>query len=171
MLHVLAMMSVFAGCAFIGVRASSALRLRKDTLRAMADALHRLSMWMDYTAQPLRALARKAKTEETAAFFDAFAKYLKTDEDVPSAWKRAMEDARSNDAGFASLHEAELNILEEYAGTLGGSDRETQAKNAALAQRRLEAVLKEAEEIYASKGRMYRSVGILSGIAVAILLW
>ena len=171
MLHAIAMLSVFAGCALIGVRASSALRLRKDTLRAMADALHRLSMWMEYTAQPLRALARKAKTEETAAFFDAFAEYLKTDEDVPSAWKRAMEDARAENEGFASLHEDELAILEEYAQTLGGSDRDTQAKNAALAQQRLGAVLKEAEGLYLSKGRMYRSVGILSGIAVAILLW
>lgn len=171
MLHAIAMLSVFAGCAFIGIRASSALRLRKDTLRAMMDALHRLSMWMEYTAQPLRTLARKAKTEETAAFFDAFAKYLKIDEDVPAAWKRAMEDARAKDVGFASLQEEELSILEEYALTLGGSDRETQAKNAALAQQRLGAVLKEAESTYISKGRMYRSVGILSGIAIAILLW
>ena len=171
MLHAIAMLSVFAGCAFIGVRASSTLRLRKDTLRLMTDALHRLSLWMDYTAQPLRALARKAKTEETAAFFDAFAGYLKTDDNVPSAWKRAMDDAREQDAGFASLQAEEIAILEEYAETLGGSDRDTQARNAALVQHRLGAVLKEAESIYTSKGRMYRSVGILSGIAVAILLW
>ena len=171
MLHAIAMIAVFGGCAFIGIRASSSLRLRKDTLRAMVDALHRLSMWMEYTAQPLKALARKAKTEETEAFFEAFARALKTDEDVPAAWKRSMEQARAEDAGFASLKEEELSILDEYAQSLGASDRDTQAKNAALAQQRLNGVLREAERIYTSKGRMYRSVGILSGIAVAILLW
>ena len=171
MLHIIAMLSVFAGCAFAGIRASSNLRLRKDTMRALLDALTRLSMWMEYTAQPLKSLAKKAKTEETAVFFDAFIKALRTEADVLSAWKTAMEQARREDAGFCALHEEELAILEEYAQSLGGSDRETQGKNAALAQQRLGAVLKEAENIYKSKGRIYRSIGVLSGIAVAILLW
>ena len=91
--------------------------------------------------------------------------------DVPLAWQQAMELARSEDAGFASLEKGELDALYEYALELGRSDGKNQAKNAALLQKRLEELCEQAQAAYGSKGRMYRSVGILTGLAAAILLW
>lgn|GEM_PF-514590 len=171
MLRALAMLSIFLGCTFLGTRASNALRFRRDTLRALLDGLTRLSMWMEFTLEPLAVLAKRAASEETAVFFNEFAELLSTESSVPSAWAQAMENARRKNAGFAALGEEELLALAEYARCLGGSDKETQVKNTALLRQRLTAALGEAEAAYTSKGRMYRSVGMLCGIAVAILLW
>ena len=171
MLRILAMLTVFLGCAFAGARASAALRLRRDTLRALFDGLTRLAMWMEFTAEPLAVLAKRAATQETEAFFGRFAGLLATEDDVLSAWTLAMEGARKEHAGFAALREEELQALDEYARCLGGGDRETQRKNTELLKQRLTAALEGAEAAYTRKGRMYRSVGLLSGIAAAILLW
>lgn len=171
MLRAFAMLIVFFGCSYLGVRASSALRLRRDMLRSMQSGIGRLSMWMDYTAQPLAVLARRTKTADTEVFWEMFAKQLKENADVVTAWQQAMAHARAREPGFAALKESDLCVLEEYAQGLGGSDRKTQAKNTALLQQRLETIVQEAQDAYGSKGRMYRSVGILSGLAAAILLW
>ncbi len=165
------MLIVFFGCAYLGARASSGMRLRRDTLRAMIGCISRLSIWMEYAQEPLATLSRRAKTEETAIFWDAFAKELKSMADVPLAWQQAMELARSEDAGFASLEKGELDALYEYAQELGRSDGKNQAKNSAFLQKRLEELCEQAQAAYGSKGRMYRSVGILTGLAAAILLW
>ncbi len=171
MLRAFAMLIVFFGCAFLGSRASSGLRLRRDTLRAMIGCINRLSIWMEYAQEPLSTLARRAKSEETAIFWDTFSKKLKNAGDVELAWQQAMEYAREQDAGFAALENAELNALYEYAQGLGKSDGKSQAKNAALLQQWLEELCTQAQAAYGSKGRMYRSVGILTGLAAAILLW
>lgn len=171
MLRILAMLTVFLGCAFAGARASGTLKLRRDTLRALFDGLTRLSLWMEFTSEPLAALAERAATEDTEPFFGRFAQSLCTESDVPSAWALAMEGARKEHAGFAALGEEELTALSEYARCLGSSDIGAQAKNAALLRERLTCALEKAQAAYAAKGRMFRTLGVLTGIAAAILLW
>lgn len=171
MLRTFAMLIVFFGCAFLGSRASSGLRLRRDTLRAMIGCINRLSIWMEYAQEPLYKLARRAKSDETAIFWEAFSKKLKSAGDVELAWQQAMDHARGQDTGFAALEEEELNALYEYAQGLGKSDGKSQAKNTSLLQQRLEELCTQAQNVYGSKGRMYRSLGILTGLAAAILLW
>ncbi len=171
MLRALAMISVFLGCAYWGIRASSLLRLRRDTLSAMKSSINQLSLRMDYTAQPLALLANQTKTPETEVFWTLFAQRLEAGDDVPTAWSKAMEHSRENDAGFATLKENELRVFEEYAQGLGSSNSTLQIKNAAWLQQRLDSIMNEAHEAYSRKGRLFRSLGILTGVAAALLLW
>lgn len=170
MLRMLAVIAVFGGCALLGMRAAASLKHRQETLSAMLYGFHQLAMWMDYTAEPLTKLIRRCRRPASGVFWDAFTKALEDANHVPDAWNMAMEQARNEDRGFASLEEPELQAMAEFAEGLGNSDRTTQARNAALLQQRLAEILKEAQAIYGRKGRMYRSMGILSGIAAAILL-
>lgn len=171
MLRALAMISVFLGCTYWGIRASSLLRLRRDTLSAFKSSVNHLCSRMSYSAQPLALLAEQAKTKETEVFWSLFSKRLAIEDDVSTAWKSAMEYARENDAGFASLKIQELRIFEDYAKGLGSSDSTMQTKNGAWLQQRLDSVMSEANDAYNRKGRMFRSIGILTGVAAALLLW
>lgn len=170
MLRAVAMVAVFSGCVWLGVRASSSLKARRDILKALMASFNQLALRMEYTMEPLASLALHCKNEETELLFDAFAASLARQASTHAAWVEAMEEARWSDAKFASLEGPELQVMEEYARSLGEGGQEAHIKNAVLLQKQLASIAENAEKNYTGKGRMYRSMGILSGVAVAILL-
>lgn len=171
MFKVLILMAAFGGCTLLGFRSANNLRLRHETVQALMVSSRQLAMLMDYTAQPLDVLAQKLARGTTVRFWSLFAKALHNSDNVLNAWRTAMEQARSSDVGFAHLEQEELQILEDFAASLGTTDRKTQRSNVKLLQKRLDDVLEQTQEIYQRKGRMYRSMGVLCGLAAAILLW
>lgn len=170
MLRTLALLGIVGCCAWVGFRAEGRLKRRYDTVRAMLANISALTMCMQYTARPLSELVQECKTDKTAVFWERFAEELNRNT-VAVAWPLAMRHARERDGGFMSLQQEELAMFEEYARGLGGSDRYTQSKNAAMLEKRLDHVVSASLDTYSRKGRIYRSMGVLGGIAVAILLW
>ncbi|MDR1619238.1 MAG: stage III sporulation protein AB [Clostridiales bacterium] len=170
MLRALVVVAVFLGAVTTGALASNRLRLRQNTLKAMLASVNHISMRMEYTLEPLAALAHACKNDTTAVFFDAFAEKLKTEPNAHAAWADAMCYAKSVDPGFASLHREESKAFEEYALVLGRSGYRQQHKNASLLQEQLALIVSKAQEENLKKGRLYKSLGVLGGIAVAILL-
>lgn len=171
MLRAFVVICAFSGCALLGAKAAEGLRLRQLTLHALLHSFQLLSMRMEYAREPLASLIAYSTTADTAVFWERLRHYLKQGEKgVPAAWERAMAHARRTDPGFAALQAEELQAMEEYAAKLGACDYAAQARNAALLQKRLQAILLQAEQAYAGKGRMYKSMGMLSGIALAIVL-
>ena len=59
--------------------------------------------------------------------------------------------------------------LRECGGILGGSDWETQTAALSLLSERLDGLIASARERAEKEGRMYRSLGLLSGLLLAIL--
>ncbi|MDL2258532.1 stage III sporulation protein AB [Eubacteriales bacterium OttesenSCG-928-K08] len=171
MFRLLAILGIVAGSVYMGIHASLKLKHRREIILALENDIMQLSIGMDFLAKPLAELTLRFCSPATEIFWAAFRDELKLEGDVPKAWQNAMNTAKKQDAGFAALKKEELKILEEYAQSLGASDRTAQLKNATMAQKRLDAVGGEAKEEYDRKGRLYLSMGVLCGIAIAILLW
>lgn len=68
------------------------------------------------------------------------------------------------------LKAEERNILSELGRNIGKSNTEGETAVLALAQTRLESVLESASEEKKRKGRLYRTLGIMLGAAVGIML-
>ena len=81
-----------------------------------------------------------------------------------------MAQADEGVRGFLSLRREERQLLLEFAGTLGGTDLKTQRAGAALLTSRLEELAETAQRENSVKGRVYRTMGMLCGAAVAILM-
>lgn len=171
MLRLMAVIAVFGGCTWAGIRACTRLKERAGLLAALRADIRRLTLLMGYSAEPLSRLSERIAEGRTAAFWHAFGEELTGSADVPTAWEKAMVAAAKADSPFLTLlTEPERSILLDYAAGLGGSGQHTQRENARLLEERLSAVAEEAMAEYARKGRMYRTMGLLTGAAAALLV-
>ena len=83
-------------------------------------------------------------------------------EDFHSCWLKALADE--------PLTEDERKILEELGSVLGTSDTEGQIAALAALEQRAGQLMQKYSDIYSKKGRLYRSVGVLAGAMVGILV-
>lgn len=66
--------------------------------------------------------------------------------------------------------EIDRQIVDDFFEELGKTDIQGQEGACLNTIERLKGAEKEALDIYACKGRLYRTLGILSGLAIAIIL-
>ncbi len=81
----------------------------------------------------------------------------------PDCWQRALADDPAPDADTR-------RILETVGQTLGSTTLSGQLDTLHLCDERLQHLLHDAEQSAAQKGQLYRSLGILSGIFLVILI-
>ena len=172
MIHVLTICAIAGGCTYIGMRAAARLKWRETIVFAMRSEIRQMMMWMEYSPKPLVELAAHCKSAQTELFWDQFTDILRTNRcDVPTAWAEAMRHAQTHHTGFSAMNAGDLKLLQDFAQTLGASGRDTQRKQAALFDESFQNAVACAQADYAQKGKLYRSIGILCGVAFAILLW
>ncbi len=168
MLRVIGILFLFAACALTGINASQKLYDRQAALDALSSYTKRLSMLMEYAPKPLSELCARLDTGPVAELWLGFARHLSDAPNTLYAWQKAMEEANGP---VRALTAEDRAILEDYVRGLGSGNRETQRANAQLLEERLKAARIEAREVYSKKGRVYRSMGILCGVGLAILVW
>ncbi|KUP06183.1 stage III sporulation protein SpoAB [Bacillus coahuilensis m2-6] len=165
------------GAAFIiiattwaGLQASSYLSERPKQLRSLKSALQSLEAEILYSHTPLHEAARKLSrqlTKPLSWFFEAFSSKLTTKETtVQEAWEESLEEVWK----FTALKKSELEILKQFGESLGRYDIATQQKQIVLALTHLERVEKEAHETQQKYEKMAKSLGVLTGLLVVILL-
>lgn len=157
-----ALMVIWAG-ALLGCAAAARLDARVRRIRLLRQWLTAL------TAELRQALPLISDLLKKTAAHPAFGSliFLQTAaaraEMFPDCWDAAL--AQDN-----TLTPAERTVLETVGQTLGSSALEGQLASLALCQERLSALQDDAEQLARSKGRLCRSVGLLGGIFLAILL-
>jgi len=127
-------------------------------------------MAMEYEKKPLHRIAKNRAYGEVQPLFDAFGTALSAGAPPAEAFREALARAETEVRGFAALREEERRLLADFAGALGGSDLKTQRAGAALTISRLEEFAGAAAREHGAKGRIYRTMGMLCGAAVAILM-
>lgn len=82
------------------------------------------------------------------------------------AWEKSVNDTRKK----LKLEECDAEILLILGTELGKTSREQQIKSIKHVQSLLEKSQLEAEEAYQKSARLYRSMGILIGLFIVIIL-
>lgn len=144
------------------------LSRRPEELRQLQAALSLLETEIDYGAVPLPVALHRAREAGGAArrlFARALAE-LEGGATPDQALGRAL-------AGFwpqSALQAADAEALSSLAAVLGASDRQDQVRHLRLCRERLRAAEAGAEADRRKYERLYRQLGLLAGVAVAILL-
>ncbi len=81
----------------------------------------------------------------------------------PSAWEKSIVDWNS------SISKDDKDLLKSMSGILGASDSNGQIMALEHVEHRFKISLKSAREVYNKKGKLFRSLGILIGLAVFVL--
>lgn len=166
-----ALFIVFAGTMF-GFFQAQQLIQRPKQIRQLIQALQRLETEIMYGHSPLPAALRSISTslsEPLAALFGTAAEGLhagRTDS-AEESWRRAV----SSMWGRTAMRNAERDIFLQLGTTLGRSDREDQGKHLRLAVHGLQSEEAAAAEEEKRYGSMWRSLGLLSGVLIVILMY
>ncbi|NLL19739.1 MAG: stage III sporulation protein AB [Clostridia bacterium] len=156
----------------MGILTGHRLAIRPQQLQKLRNDLTLLEMDINYTATPL-----PEALEKVAGYSQAPVQilWLETRAGLcngkgtmaEEAWQQGLEAF----ARKAALKEIDLAVLRDFGSGLGLANREEQLKKFKLLQEQLRSLQLQAEEIRTKNERMWRTMGVLGGIALIILLY
>lgn len=171
MLKLIGALVTLAVPAWAGFQIAARYRRRPNELRALQNGLSVLVTEVEYGATPLPAALRSAARsaggtvgplfEETAYRLEAGGGKTAGD---------ALAEALHAVAPRAALSAGDWDVIQALVGVLGASGRHDQVRHLRLALERLVGAEAEANDERARYERMYQYVGVLSGLALVLIL-
>lgn len=151
----------FAGCYF-----SSALRTRLVNLKKINFLIDEIIILLRYKASTVYEITDcLASNERFADFYFLKKIYANSGISFQQNWNNAVESQPPS-----SLKVNELEILADIGKNLGTSDMEGQLSMLNLQRAELESLIASAEKEYENKAKLYRSLGVLAGAFISVML-
>ncbi len=146
--------------------------LRIEDLEGLRKALHMLGAEVHYSATPLPAAIAEIIDKNQTRINCIFKKLLslienKTGESLSVLWEEAIKSQRS----YIYLEEEDIKNLLAFGQALGYLDKEMQKKNIEMTLGYIEDQIKRLSKQQEKNGRLYRSLGVLGGCLLCILLF
>jgi len=164
--------ALIAGCTAIGLYLAAKEDFRLRELQELKKALMILSSEIEHMRAPLPAacanIAKRTKNPISKLFLD-FSKLLEANggETAYQLWMQALEGQKSH----MHLAEEDWDIIEGFGKTLGYLDKQMQQSAITYAVEYIDekavGLLSQADK----NKRMYRSLGIIGGLLLAVVLW
>lgn len=158
MLRLIAAFIALACCAAEGYRRSARLKIRVESLGEIERMLNDFAIEIRCSALTVDELMRRADGH----FAELFARCRENSENAKSAWEAAC--------GLLPQKDKETALLRELGCSLGTSDRAGQLQLLELYSERISDLRAAAESDCLRKAQAVQRVGILCGIAVAVLI-
>lgn len=160
-----------AATSFIGFDLSRGLHQRSVQLRDLIHSLRLLEAEMAYSQMPLE-MVFTAVSQKTRAPVSTFYSNLATQlsgivSDFPRLWDKELKLLKST----AALQDSELNIMRQFGQSLGQHPFIQQQKQITLTVHHLERELEEANERRKKYEKMWRTLGVLTGLFIVLLLF
>ncbi|MFD2759382.1 stage III sporulation protein SpoIIIAB [Lentibacillus juripiscarius] len=154
----------------IGFEISRRLNERPKHIRQMKNALQILEAEILYSQLPLpeafETIARQIPEPLSTFFHNMHVSMHEKATDLYSVWNNHVDDLLTT----SSLSENEGEILNQFGRTLGQHDFDQQQKHIHLTINHLDRQLEEARENQFKYGKMAKSLGVLCGLFVVLLL-
>lgn len=162
---------VILSCSFLGFVLSTDCRKRPQQLRELQGMLQMFENQISYLSDVItEAFDRISRIGcvEIGVFFRRTVEILKEEgaKSASIAWEQAVRENIKK----TSLNIEDEEVLLSFGKILGKSDLEGQIKNIRLTLGQLKLQEGKAEDSRSKNENMYRSLGILGGIAVVIVL-
>ncbi|MDO4548327.1 MAG: stage III sporulation protein AB [Clostridia bacterium] len=155
---------------FAGACAGRAMAdVRKKRVRQLKDicrALERLQIAMIERRMPLE----QALTAAGCEGFAAVSSLIKSERSVYDAWKKAQQTLRAKGAALSMLEGEDILALDNMFSALGLTGLSEQRLLLSDTGEALRALYDSARKKADEQARLYSTLGMLTGLAVAILL-
>lgn len=149
------------------------LKIRRvEDLEGLKRALYMLRAEVNYCVTPLPTAIREIIDKNHTRINCIFKKLLsllesKTGESISYLWGIAVKSQGS----YVYLEEEDLKNLLFFGQALGYVDKEMQTKNIEITLDYIECQIKKLNKEQEKNGRLYRSLGVLGGCLLCILLF
>lgn len=88
------------------------------------------------------------------------------DNSAKEAWGKALDESKSTN----DLNEEDINVLKSLGKMLGNTDIEGQVSQIELTENLLNDKILEAQESKRKNTKLYKTLGVAAGLAIAIIL-
>lgn len=170
MIKIVGAIIILASTSWGGMEFSKVLSERPKQLRQLKSALQSLEAEIMYAHTPLHEASRRLAEQLShplSTFFSMFSNKLMNEETtVRDAWTKSLEEIW----GSTAMKKPELEIMKQFGETLGRHDRISQQKQILLTLSHLEREEAEARNMQTKYEKMIKSLGVLSGLLIVILL-
>ncbi|MBW8348082.1 stage III sporulation protein SpoAB [Bacillus sp. IITD106] len=170
MFKIIGAIFIVGATTWAGFEFSKQLSERPKNIRLFRQSLETLDAEIMYSHTPLGEAADKICKqipEPIAAHYKQFSQSLKQENAVvKSAWEEGLKRIRES----TFLKQSEYEILLQFGENLGRHDRDTQQKQILLTLANLEREEENAREKQKKYEKMVKSLGVLTGMLIIILL-
>ena len=157
---------IFLSCSAIGMLISKKYEERVNQLKEFKNALNMFKTKIKFTYEPIpeifEEISKQIQTNTGRIF-----KLASCNMEVLTAgdaWNMAV------DTNILSINEEDRNILKNLSKLLGQTDIEGQINQIELTSEFLDEQIQKAEKEKVKNEKMYRSLGVVLGLAIVIIL-
>ncbi|MFC0613173.1 stage III sporulation protein SpoIIIAB [Scopulibacillus daqui] len=172
MIKIIGACMIIASTTGAGMFISRQFSERPKQLRQLRSALQSLEAEIMYGLTPVKEAASRLSGQlpkPLSLFFEKLAVKLSEEEEavtLQSAWKESLEAFWQQTA----LQKNEKEIMYQFGATLGKHDSENERKQIRLALAHLEREENEARNAQSKYEKMAKSLGLLAGLLIVLLL-
>ncbi len=162
---------IVLGFSYGGFLYAERLKKRLRHLELFCDGLSTIEFNIRYLNSPLAEAfynAGKNCSGAVSCVFDRCAKLLAGD--VGNSPEEAFCRAIDENVGNLTISNDEIDILKSFSRTLGDGDKEAEISNIKTAKIRLLSAKNDASEEIMKRVKMSRSMGVLLGLFIVIVL-
>lgn len=169
MIKFLGLVLIVVTSSCIGFYLANNLNKRVVLLEKNLLLVDKMQTYIRYNHTPTNQIISELSNDENFEnlhYIEKCQNLLKETNDFPKAWKCSVEQCKNE----LNIDNKDINILKSIGDTLGSVDVEGQLNDFKLKENLIKQNLKDAVSIKNNYSKMYRSLGILCGIGVAIIL-
>lgn len=162
---------IIGACSYMGFFLGKQFNARLEQIRKLRSSLKMLETEISYSMNPLPEALYKVGMRipgPVGVLYKYTAGLLEKNLGLPmeQVWRSGLNKLFKE----SSLKKEELDILDDFGLGLGGSDKEEQLKNLHLTQEHLRIIELNAESDRNKYERMYKTLGVLAGVALVLVL-
>ena len=165
---ILCPMLICIGC-YIGFYISHRFQSRVKQLELCDLLFQRIKVYLEYEKTPTKTLINRLASSESfieLTFIKRCNEKLETNKNFPEVWKLSLDESKSE----LALTKEDYEPLKQLSEIIGAYDVEAQTSGITLLENIIKLSIADAVEQNKTTGKLYRSLGILAGIAAAILV-
>ena len=164
------MLLILFTCTWVGIDKSNKFKGRTNQLREFIQALQLMEAEMTFGKLPIQSLFEllsEQLSEPVSHFFDDLNKRLThVDYSLQEVWQETIQ----NHFHRLALTKKDLHVLKQFGDTLGLHDLVQQKKQMELASIHLHKQLNESVEEEKRFANMSRTLGLLTGVLIVLVL-
>ena len=166
MIKIIGIITVISVSSFTGLYFSSSLKNRVAVLKKLNYMLDEIMIMLRYRSATVYEIAETLAADDRFAEFE-FLSSIKPDGEKPfrDSWCEAAEKCRP-----FGLKKRDAELICDIGKKLGTSDLDGQISVIKLWQAEVTTAISSAESEYASKAKLYRTMGVLTGAFISIML-
>lgn len=163
---IILLVSIIVASTFLGILFSKKYSNRERELKEIKSALNIFATKIKFTYEPIPNLFLEISNKIGGNVGEIFerASIRMKEESAGSAWVNSLLEVKSN------LIEEDISILKNLGRMLGQTDIEGQISEIEVVNQFLNTQLENARQERAKNEKMYRNLGIISGLTIAIIL-